>query len=179
MRDACGGIHIQTLRITNRESNAFDNALRQAGVADFNLIRVTSIVPPGIPVEHLRDRDIQGKGILMPAVYETISSNKAGDVISCAVGVGISKRESGIIFSYSCKGTKKEVEHVVRKMVAEGMKAKGYSDYYCDIVSASIVVSRNWGCAFASAVFCDKDIEKAMLKPKKQKPGQSRTRRPR
>ena len=149
--------------------NAFDNALREAGVADFNLIRVTSIIPPQISVEHLVNREIKGRGLLIPAVYETISSKKRGTRISAAVGVGVTERESGMIFSYSNKGSRKEIETVVCKMVDEGMKAKGHSKYNCEVASASVVVSEAWACVFASVVFCERDTERMFFGKSRRK----------
>src|SRR6185295_4595230 len=148
--------------------NAFDKALRDARIADFNLIRVTSIVPPGIPVYHLPSglEPIKGQGLLIPTIYEAISSKRAGRQISAAVGIGITipaAKGAGIIFTYSCFGSKKKAEDTVREMVAEGMRAKGYLKHRCEISAASAIVGKDWTCVMASAAFCDKHLERLFL----------------
>jgi len=154
--------------------NAFDNALRDARIADFNLIRVTSIVPPGIPVYHLPAglEPIKGEGLLIPTIYEAISSKKVGREIAAAVGIGITipaVKGAGIIFTYSCFGSKKKAEETVREMVAEGMRAKGYLKHRYEISAASAIVEKDWTCVMASAVFCDKHLEKFFLSSSKSK----------
>lgn len=145
--------------------NAFDNALRSAGIADFNLIRVTSIVPPSIPVYHLprTRRLVRGEGQLIPTIYEAISSNEIGRRIAVAVGVGMTapgQKGAGIIFTYSCQGTKDEAERIVRTMVKEGMHAKGYARHRCKVASAAAIVQKTWTVVIAAAVFCDRELEK-------------------
>lgn len=150
--------------------NAFDNALRDANIADFNLIRVTSIVPPGIPVHHISPSSefIKGEGLLIPTIYEAISSKKVGREISAAVGIGITvpaEKGAGIIFTYSCFGSKKKAAETVREMVEEGMRAKGYLKHRCEIAAASAIVEKDWTCVIASAVFCDKHLERFFTSP--------------
>lgn len=148
--------------------NAFDNALRKAGIADFNLIKVTSIVPPGVPVCHLRTSEgssVAGEGLMLPAVYETLSSDKAGVEISAGVAVGMPPsniRGAGLIFAYSCEGSKEQVEQVLRAMVEEGVGVKGYPDYRFESSSVSAITSKPWTCVFAAAAFCDPKIEQLL-----------------
>lgn len=147
--------------------NAFDNALRKAGIADFNLIKVTSIVPPGVPVSYLSTGGdpIVGQGRMLPAVYETLSSDTVGIEISAGVAIGMPPsdiRGAGLIFGYSCIGSREEVEQTLRAMVEEGVRAKGYPKYRFEVSSVSARVSKPWTCVFASAAFCDTDIERLL-----------------
>ena len=85
------------------ELNAFDNAMRAARIADFNIIRVTSIVPPGVTTKLLKldAPPIDGAGHMLPSVYETVITEKQGDVISAGVAVGVpaaNSKNSGVIF---------------------------------------------------------------------------------
>jgi len=141
--------------------------MRKAGIADFNLIRVTSIVPPGVPVHYHRTsgKPIAGEGRMLPAVYETLSSDKSGVEISAGVAVGMPPsdiRGAGLIFGYSCKGSKARVEKTLRAMVEEGVRLKGYLRYRFEVTSVSIVTSKPWTCVFAAAAFCDADIERLL-----------------
>ncbi len=51
--------------------SAFDAALREAGVADFNLVRLSSVIPPGALVETVQGEDqlVGGHGDLLYCVY--------------------------------------------------------------------------------------------------------------
>lgn len=140
--------------------NAFDNALRGAGIADFNILKVTSIVPPEIPVVKLSydERIIKGQGLLVPAVYETLVSEEVDTQISAGVGVGISDNpqlDAGIIFTYSCFDSKEKCEHVLEQMIDEGMKEKGYKFHHSKIVSICTIVKKPFTSVVASAIFCD------------------------
>jgi pyruvoyl-dependent arginine decarboxylase len=145
--------------------NAFDNALRAARIVDFNLIKVSSIVPSGIPISHLsgKHKVIKGNGLLMPTIYEFVSSNELGAKIAVGVGVGLTipnTKDAGVIFTYSCIGSKRDVERVIAGMVSEGMRAKGYTNHRCEMVAISAIVKRPWTCILAAACFCDDEIVK-------------------
>lgn len=142
--------------------NAFDNALRQAGIADFNLIRVSSIVPPRVPVRHLKPgvRPVSGEGLMVPAIYETQTSKSIGLVMASAVGVGVARDRdrAGVVFVSSCEGPEDEAVASVREMVEEGMRAKGIIEYDCEVASAATTVTEAWTAVLAAAFFCDADI---------------------
>jgi len=92
------------------ELNAFDRALMDAGAADLNFLRVTSILPPGARVIEL---PAYPPGLLMPAVYARIVSTRAGDRISAAIGVGISRDSLGVIMEYTGHTSRAEAEHLM------------------------------------------------------------------
>ena len=58
--------------------NAFDHALRDGGIADYNLIKVSSIIPPGTSVSRLRrsTQPISGEGLLVPTIYAEMASTE-------------------------------------------------------------------------------------------------------
>ena len=142
---------------------AFDGALRNACIADFNLIRVTSIVPSGTPIRRLvSQKQISGNGLLIPAVYESIRSDKIGTVISVAVGVGVAEQSPGLIFSYRCDDTESKARSALKEMIRESMAKKGISDFKLKIASASAKVVQPWTCVFAAAVFCDSQLEEVL-----------------
>ena len=104
------------------ELNAFDRALRDAGVADLNFLRVTSIVPPGARVI---DLPAYAPGILMPAVFARIASSRPGDVITAALGVGLSREQHGVIMEYSGHVGRSDAERAAKQMVEEGFAMRG------------------------------------------------------
>ena len=131
------------------ELTAFDRALMDAGIANLNFIRVTSILPAGVrmvPVPSF------APGGLTPAVYARIVSHTPGERIAAAVGLGLSKHSYGVIMEYEHPGAADNAEAIVRGMVEEAMAVR---DLPIDniIVAAKDHVVQRIGCAIAAAVF--------------------------
>ncbi|MBW8005621.1 MAG: arginine decarboxylase, pyruvoyl-dependent [candidate division NC10 bacterium] len=94
--------------------NAFDNALLAAGIGNVNLLKVTSILPPGATyVEALQI----APGSLVPTAYCTVTSGVPGERIAAAVGVGLSRDSFGVIMEYEGMGTREEAEADVARML--------------------------------------------------------------
>lgn len=131
------------------ELNAFDRALRDAGVADLNFLRVTSIVPPGA---RIIDLPAYTPGILMPAVFARIASTEPGDVITAALGVGLSREQHGVIMEYSGHVSRPDAERTAKQMVEEGFAMRGIVLDEVFVVAAEHRVERA-GSAVAVALF--------------------------
>lgn len=103
--------------------NAFDKALLNAGVGDTNLMRMSSILPPGAKQMDVNDVDLP-KGGLIPLAYATIDGNTPGRLISAAIAVGIPEDESepGVIMEYEDHADLDTVESIVRQMVVDGFE---------------------------------------------------------
>lgn len=103
---------------------SFDNALINAGISNYNLLKVSSILPIGC-IEKKRV-DLQ-EGSLLYTAYGSISSSHAGEVIATAVGIGIpaDKGKIGIIMEFEGKTDAKNAEIIVRKMIEESMNEHG------------------------------------------------------
>ena len=87
--------------------NAFDNALLAGKIGNLNLVRVSSILPPG--VQYCPNLEIP-PGSLVPTASGYIVSDTPGELISAAVGVGFSKDTFGVIMEYSGRCSKEEAE---------------------------------------------------------------------
>ncbi|MFH5885811.1 pyruvoyl-dependent arginine decarboxylase [Halalkalibaculum sp. DA3122] len=100
--------------------NAFDNALLNAGVGDTNLMRMSSILPPGAEQCAIRDMDLP-KGGLIPLAYATIDSTTPGRFISSAIAVGIpeDRSEPGVIMEFEDHSKLENVEAIARQMVVD------------------------------------------------------------
>jgi len=131
------------------EINAFDRALLDAGAADLNFLRVTSILPPGARVIELPPYP---PGVLMPAVYARIVSTRPGDIISAAIGVGISRESHGVIMEYTGHTSRAEAEQMARQMVVEGFEIRGLKLDEIVVAASEHAVLRA-GCAVALALF--------------------------
>lgn len=82
---------------------AFDKALLNAEIGDYNLIKVSSILPSGCEVS--KALTIK-KGAPVLCAYATVSSNESGCQLATAIAVGIPKDESltGVIMEYCGTG---------------------------------------------------------------------------
>ncbi len=125
---------------------AFDGALLKARVGNTNLLKVSSILPPGC--EYVPDLEIP-PGSLLPIAFGSITSSDPGDLISAAVGVGIQNNSFGVIMEFSGKCSKKEAEERVTSMVEEAFRMRGLKLDEVKIASTEHVVE-NIGCAFAA-----------------------------
>ena len=96
------------------ELTAFDGALLNARVGNTNLLRVSSILPPGC--KHEPDL-IVPPGSLLPIAFGTITSTVPGEIISAAVAVGIKENSFGVIMEFEGICTVEESEAQVRRMV--------------------------------------------------------------
>lgn len=109
---------------------SFDKALLEAGVGNYNLVRLSSILPAGCEWIDVKDlpEHLQ-EGSLLPTAYSTITSDKKNDVIVSTIGVGIpvDKSHVGVIMEYSVKNV---AEHaaldVLRSMIREAFEVRGW-----------------------------------------------------
>lgn len=128
------------------ELTAFDKALLEAGVGNTNLLRVSSILPPGC--EYEPGLSIPA-GSLLPIAYGTITSCEPGARIAAAVAVGIKKNSFGVIMEYEGYCGKEEAEEMVVKMCREAFKTRGLELEEIKIASTEHLVEKI-GCAFAA-----------------------------
>lgn len=130
--------------------NAFDNALVDAGIGNTNLVKMSSILPPGCtkikPVK-------LPLGALVPVAYASKVSSQSDEIISAAVAVAIpmDKKKNGLIMEYSAAGHKEEVEKIVRHMAEEGFRQRGYELKEVLSISAQHNVKKI-GAAYAAVV---------------------------
>lgn len=126
---------------------AFDNALLKARIGNVNLLRVSSILPPGCE----NDSDlVLPPGSLVPTAYGYIMSDVPGEVISACVGVGVNSSDTfGVIMEFSGKCFKEQAEENIRNMVREAFETRGMELKETKIASAEHTVEKI-GCALAA-----------------------------
>jgi arginine decarboxylase len=130
------------------ELTAFDNALRKGGIGDVNLIRVSSIVPPGATISKLPDLPF---GALTPAAYAKVVSTTPGQTIAACIGVGWTPRGGVLMEASGVDETAEEIEARTRLMVEEGMRVRGLEPFELHFATAEHTVDRI-GSAIAAAV---------------------------
>ncbi len=130
--------------------NAFDNALLRAGVGNTNLVKVSSIIPPGC--KEIQPVDLP-RGAFVPIAYASIVSDIPGEVISAAVAAGIPDDPTlpGVIMEYSSKGRRDLAEDIARRMVEKAFESRGQKLKEIKSVSAEHVVEKI-GASFAGVV---------------------------
>lgn len=104
---------------------AFDHALRCAGVADFNLVRLSSIIPPGCEVVEVEpiDQVRGGHGDLLYCVYADAYSTTPGE--SACAGMTWARHTdgsgTGLFAEYAGRSrpdVERELQHTLEGMIA-------------------------------------------------------------
>ena len=126
----------------NHKLVAFDKALIQAGISNYNLVRVSSILPASA---------IRQAAVNLPlasplhTAYATVSSNTPGEQIATAIAVGIPKSSTDIGVIMEAVGTTAdETAEIARNMVVEAMKNHGIEIDHIEFSSIEGTVST--GC---------------------------------
>ncbi len=135
--------------------NAFDGALLASGVGDTNLVRMSSILPPGC-IEAKPAPVPMPQGALVPVAYAALNSDVPGETISAAVAIGIPKNDglAGLIMEYSARAEENVVVHQVKKMVEKGMEMRDRAIKEIMSISATYRV-HSIGAVFAAVVLWD------------------------
>src|SRR3989475_3359875 len=104
--------------------NAFDNALLAAGIGNINLVKISSILPPDIPVVDLPKIK---PGALVPTAYAAMTSEVPGETIAAAVGYAIpdDPAKNGVIMEFHGHGTREQAERAIEAMLDEPFRVRG------------------------------------------------------
>jgi arginine decarboxylase len=102
--------------------NAFDAALLAAGIGNLNLLKVSSILPPGCSLE---DGFAIPPGSLTPTAFGTLTAQEPGRLIAAAIGVGFSADDYGVIMEFEGACGRSEAEERVGQMVREAFAVRG------------------------------------------------------
>lgn len=114
---------------------AFDNALLNAGISNYNLLKVSSILPANcIQVQNI---DLV-EGAVLPTAYARMDCNQPGRMVSTAVGVAIptDPNSVGVIMEYSGYCSAEESKQQITDMLQKAMKNHNIS--YQDLLISSI-----------------------------------------
>jgi arginine decarboxylase len=130
--------------------NAFDGALLASGIGNTNLVKMSSIVPPG----SIRIDPVSlPYGALVPVAYAAMDSSIKGQTISAAVAAAFPSDPAmpGLIMEYSATGPSDEIEQICRDMATEGLKMRGLEVQRMESAAASHHVEST-GAVFAAVV---------------------------
>lgn len=127
---------------------AFDRALMEAGIANLNLVKVSSILPPRCT---FMERLIIPPGSLTPVAFGAITSEETDATIAAAVAVGVVENTYGVIMEYSGNGTAEDAERIVTEMLHQALAARGLRPQR--VLSKGIDHRvRRVGCALAAVI---------------------------
>ncbi|HEU5323531.1 MAG TPA: arginine decarboxylase, pyruvoyl-dependent [Methylomirabilota bacterium] len=128
--------------------NAFDNALLAAGIGNINLIKVSSILPPDVPVIELPKIK---PGALVPTAYAAMTSETPGQTVAAAVGYAVpdDPAKNGVIMEYHGVASRAEAERQIHAMLDEAFRVRGEAIHERRVVAAEHTVERI-GCALAA-----------------------------
>lgn len=110
---------------SKRELLSFDRALCSSGIGNYNIVRVSSILPPKV----VKKESIQVlEGSVLYVAYATETMYGVGRMAS-AISVGIPKDSSniGVIMEHSASTDRESVIECSREMVKKSMEYRGIS----------------------------------------------------
>jgi arginine decarboxylase len=118
---------------------SFDRALRQAGFADYNLLRVSSILPAGVAP---RPRVEVPKGSLLPVAYGVFSSDAAERTIAAAVSLAFptDPHAVGVIMEAEGYMTEREAHEMVAAMAEEAMEDRNLKIARLEVIAVEAQV---------------------------------------
>ncbi len=141
--------------------NAFDAALLNAGIGNLNLIRLSSVLPPGMSINDLRDAKEELAALLpgqiVPAVYASCTNGARGATISAAIAVivPIAQNSNGMIFEASGIASEETIRDMAKQMATESMLVRQAIWNEIRTESVSAVVGERPTCVIAAVVFYD------------------------
>ena len=135
--------------------NAFDNALLAAGIGNINLVKISSILPPGIdlvPLPRIR------LGACIPTAYAAMTSEVPGEVVAAAVGWARPEdpTKNGVIMEFHDKATREEAERMIVQMLEEAFRVRGERIRDMKVFGVEHRVERT-GCALAAVTLLGDD----------------------
>lgn len=128
--------------------NAFDNALLVAGIGNINLLKVSSILPPEVPVVELPKIK---PGALVPTAYAAMTSETPGETVAAAVGYAVpdDPAKNGVIMEFHGVASREEAERQIHAMLDEAFRVRGESIADRRVFAVEHRVERI-GCALAA-----------------------------
>jgi arginine decarboxylase len=135
--------------------NAFDNALLAAGIGNINLVRISSILPPGVelvPLPRIKP------GAIVPTAFVARTSEVPGEVIAAAVGWARPEdpQKHGVIMEFHDKATREEAERMILQMLEEAFRVRGERIRDMQVFAVEHRVERT-GCAVAAVTLLAPD----------------------
>jgi arginine decarboxylase len=110
----------------NTALTAFDAAVLNAGIGNFNLVKVSSIVPPGCVLEKESPEAFLNPGSIVHCAFAHGVAKRGDEPVSAAVGVALPERPDaiGVIMEIAVPSDEDEARKIVRGMCQESMEMR-------------------------------------------------------
>jgi len=107
--------------------SAFDRALLKAGIHNFNLIPLSSVIPPKSVIHETGAYTSSGRvGEILYVVISSLSSPKSNALISAGLGWA-QTQEGGLLIESKGEFSREECEEEIRVGLTEMMEARKWS----------------------------------------------------
>lgn len=119
------------------EISSFDSALINAGIGNYNLVKISSILPAGCKrTENIAEAD----GTILYTAYIT-KSTRTREQIAVAVAVAIpqSIHSCGVIIKYAHKGSKDAAEKKARLLAIKAMEKRSIPIDRVEVIGSEII----------------------------------------
>lgn len=139
--------------IGNTTLTAFDAAVLNAGIGNFNLVKVSSIVPPNCRREKAPPEEFLNPGSIVPCAFAHGVAKHGDQPISAAIGVALPERpdDIGVIMEIAIPSDEDEARRIVRSMCQESMEMRSSGVKEILLASAQAHPSEDKDC-FSVAV---------------------------
>ncbi len=136
--------------------SAFDRALFEAGVANFNLIPLSSVVPAHSRVTLGTDQVAGGHGDRLYCVESVAYADHPGEVVSAGLGWAIHPEIGGLFVEHT-GGSAESVEEQIRLSLDDMSTSRGvdFGEVHTAVVSAHCTLKPV--CALAIAAYAVAD----------------------
>jgi len=106
--------------------SSFDKALIEAGIHNFNLIPLSSVIPQGATVRDVGTyKFFHNIGDILYVVISSFSSDKSNTQISAGLG-WVQTKEGGLFIESKGEYSRKECEEEISRGLKEMMSARGW-----------------------------------------------------
>jgi len=106
--------------------SAFDKALQQAGIHNFNLIPLSSVIPKDSVVEEVGQTRLPKEvGDVLHVVMASLGSKKANAVISAGLG-WVQTDQGGLFIESKGEFSKEECEREMKEGLTEMLESRGW-----------------------------------------------------
>jgi len=107
--------------------SAFDGALVNAGIHNFNLIALSSVIPPKSVIHETGTyTSFDRVGDILYVVISSFSSHKSNALISAGLG-WVQTQEGGLMIESKGEFSREECEEEIRVGLTEMMEARGWN----------------------------------------------------
>ena len=129
--------------------NAFDKALFASGIADYNLVKLSSILPANCLRVNAVDLPL---GSFLHTAFARCIQDRQGVTISAAIAIAIPNDKSlpGVIMEASGEYDLGTADETVCAMVRIAIEVRGISEYHIEKESISMKTEDGFNCVVAA-----------------------------